>query len=206
MITLLAAALLCAGDPQKMEWTVDGVARDGVVYEPTKESPGGPSLVFGFHGHGGSKMNAARTFKIHELWPEAVVVYLQGLPTPGHITDPEGKLAGWQRTPGDQGDRDFKFFDAVLATMKEKYKVDSKRIYCTGHSNGGAFTYLLWANRPEVTWSTWSGPATARHCGSGSACAWSSTMPMRHLAAYRDAIPKTENRALRFPLFGSAIG
>jgi polyhydroxybutyrate depolymerase len=150
MLTLLLAVLVAAGDPQKMEWTVDGIVRDGVVYAPTKESPDGPPLVFGFHGHGGSKMNAARTMLIHDLWPEAVVVYLQGLPTPGHITDPDGKQAGWQRTPGDQGDRDFKFFDAVLATMKEKYKVDSKRIYCTGHSNGGAFTYLLWANRPEV--------------------------------------------------------
>jgi polyhydroxybutyrate depolymerase len=28
--------------------------------------------------------------------------------------------------------------------------VDSKRIFATGHSNGGAFTYLLWAERGDV--------------------------------------------------------
>ncbi|HLY12310.1 MAG TPA: prolyl oligopeptidase family serine peptidase [Planctomycetota bacterium] len=150
MIHLLLAVLLASGDPQKLEWTVDGVAREGLVYAPTKESPEGHPLVFGFHGHGGSMQNAARAFKIHELWPEAVVVYLQGLPTPGQLTDPDGKKAGWQKAPGDQGDRDFRFFDAVLAAMKETYTVDPRRIYATGHSNGGGFTYLLWANRPDV--------------------------------------------------------
>ena len=51
---------------------------------------------------------------------------------------------------GDQGDRDLKFFDAVLVTLKEKYQVDANRIYASGHSNGGGFTYLLWAERPDV--------------------------------------------------------
>jgi polyhydroxybutyrate depolymerase len=66
------------------------------------------------------------------------------------LVDPAGKLPGWQRTVGDQGDRDLKFFDAVLASLREEYKVDDRRVYCTGHSNGGAFTYLLWAARGDV--------------------------------------------------------
>jgi len=150
MLPLLLAAVLAAGDPQKMEWTVDGVAREGLVWAPTKTGSEAPPLVFGFHGHGGSMQNAARSFGLHELWPEAVVVYLQGLPTPGQLTDPDGKKAGWQKAPGDQGDRDLRLFDAVLAAMKETYQVDPRRIYCTGHSNGGGFTYLLWATRPQV--------------------------------------------------------
>ena len=90
---------------------------------------------------------AAANFAYHELWPEAIAVYMQGLNTPGALTDPEGKKPGWQKTVGDQNDRDLKFFDAVLATLKKDYKVDEKRIYATGHSNGGGFTYLLWAAR-----------------------------------------------------------
>ena len=43
-----------------------------------------------------------------------------------------------------------KFFDAVLARLKQDFKVDEKRIYATGHSNGGGFTYLLWAERGDV--------------------------------------------------------
>ena len=102
MTTLLATLFLAAfGDPQKMEWTIDGAAREALVYAPSRESSGAPPLVFGFHGHGGSSQNAARSFRIHELWPEAVVVYPQGLPTPGRLTDPEGKKAGWQFAPGE---------------------------------------------------------------------------------------------------------
>ena len=93
---------------------------------------------------------AANKFAYHKHWPEAIVVYMQGLNTPGTLTDPQGKLPGWQKTFGDQGDRDLKFFDAVLATLKKDYKVDEKRIYATGHSNGGGFTYLLWAARGDV--------------------------------------------------------
>ncbi len=163
-LLLLALALAAAPEPQRMEWTVDGVAREAVIYAPpaaaeaasstasgsvpasTTAAPG-PPLVFGFHGHGGSMQNAARTFRLHELWPEAVVVYMQGLPTPGRLTDPEGKKPGWQHAAGDQGDRDLKFFDAVLASMKEKFRIDENRVYATGHSNGGGFTYLLWGAR-----------------------------------------------------------
>jgi polyhydroxybutyrate depolymerase len=38
----------------------------------------------------------------------------------------------------------------VLANLRADHRVDAKRIYATGHSNGGAFTYLLWAVRRDV--------------------------------------------------------
>lgn len=93
---------------------------------------------------------AANKFGYQRVWPEAISVYMQGLPTPGALTDPQGLRNGWQKFAGDQGDRDLKFFDAVLADLKKQYPVDEKRIFCTGHSNGGGFTYLLWAERGEV--------------------------------------------------------
>jgi len=83
-------------------------------------------------------------------WPEAISIYMQGLNTPGRLTDPDGKAPGWQKFAGDQKDRDLKFFDAVLARLKHDYKVDEKRVFSTGHSNGGAFTYLLWEERGDV--------------------------------------------------------
>jgi polyhydroxybutyrate depolymerase len=72
------------------------------------------------------------------------------LNTPGQLTDPQGTRAGWQAAIGDQADRDLKFFDAVLARLKQEYQVDARRIYATGHSNGGGFTYLLWLARGDV--------------------------------------------------------
>jgi len=134
------------------EWTIDGVVRKALVYVPAaaKAAPvAGAPVVFAFHGHGGGMTQASRAFGVHTLWPEAVVVYMQGLPTKG-MTDPEGKLPGWQKSPGDYGDRDLTFFDTVLATLKKENKVDAKRVFSTGHSNGGQFTYLLWAMRGDV--------------------------------------------------------
>jgi len=135
---------------QRMEFTVDGVARSALVYVPTNASTASVPMVFVFHGHGGSAENVAQNFAMNREWPEAISVYMQGLPTPGQLTDPEGLRAGWQAASGDQGNRDFKFFDAVLARLKNDCNVDTKRIYCTGHSNGGGFTYLLWLARPTV--------------------------------------------------------
>src|SRR5262249_34147479 len=83
------------------------------------------------------------------VWPEAYVVYMQGIPTPAKI-DPEGNRSGWQREPGQLGNRDLEFFDAVLATMRSRFPIDSRRIYATGFSNGAFFTYLLWAEAPRV--------------------------------------------------------
>jgi polyhydroxybutyrate depolymerase len=134
----------------KLDLTVDGTAREALVYAPGSAKEKATPVVFAFHGHGGTARSAVRSFGMNEQWPEAISVYMQGLNTPGLLTDPEGKKPGWQSTAGAQGDRDLKFFDAVLAKLKQDYKVDGKRIYSTGHSNGGGFTYLLWAERGEV--------------------------------------------------------
>ena len=135
--------------PVRREWTVEGVVREALVHVPAKAKTEAAPVVFAFHGHGGSMNNAARTFAMHTLWPEAITVYMQGLNTPGQLTDPEGKKPGWQHGIGAEGDRDLRFFDAVLASLRQDYRVDDRRIYSMGHSNGGGFTYLLWAARGD---------------------------------------------------------
>jgi len=132
------------------EWKVNGVIREALVYIPSARSTNPAPVIFAFHGHGGTMQHAARMFHFHTLWPEAIVVYMQGLNTPGRLTDADGAKPGWQIAAGDQNDRDLKFFDAVLATLNAEDRIDVKRIYATGHSNGGSFTYLLWAKRGDV--------------------------------------------------------
>lgn len=152
-LVLTAASLtVLAAEPELKErtWTVEGTERTALVWVPTAALKMDSPVIFAFHGHGGTARHAARTFAYQTHWPEAIVVYPQGLNTPGRLTDPEGKRPGWQKGPGDQQDRDLKFFDAILASLKSDYKVDTRRIYATGHSNGGSFTYLLWGSRGEV--------------------------------------------------------
>lgn len=133
----------------RREWSVDGVTREALIRFPQVTDGKPQSVVFAFHGHGGGMRQAAFSFGYHRLWPEAIVIYPQGLNTPGRLTDPEGKKPGWQSDQGDQGDRDLKFFDAILGSLRKETKVDDNRIYSTGHSNGGGFSYLLWAARGE---------------------------------------------------------
>src|ERR1051325_749978 len=101
---LCLGALLLAHIPAQAEdglarqqWTVDGVAREALVYVPSAARTNPTPVVFAFHGHGGSMLNAARTFSVHTRWPEAIVVYPQGLNTPGRLTDPDGRRPGWQK-------------------------------------------------------------------------------------------------------------
>jgi polyhydroxybutyrate depolymerase len=132
-----------------MRWKVGDTTREAMVYIPATAKTQATPVVFIFHGHGGNMMNMYRSRGFDKLWPEAIIICPQGLNTPGQLTDPDGKLPGWQKAPGDMGDRDLHFFDAMLKTLRQDYKVDDKRIYATGHSNGGGFTYLLWAARGD---------------------------------------------------------
>ena len=153
LVFCLFFALVARGGASSLErltWVVDGVTREALIHVPARIPTGGAPLVFAFHGHGGSMTQASRSFPIHEKWPEAVVVYPQGLPTAGQLTDPKGERAGWQGRAGTEGDRDLKFFDVMLADLRRRHAIDARRIYSTGHSNGGGFTYLLWAERGDV--------------------------------------------------------
>jgi polyhydroxybutyrate depolymerase len=136
-----------------MKWTVEGVEREALVVAPAisraKIANGAKfPVALAFHGHGGNMQQVADA-GLQRLWPEAIFVYPQGLPTKLYV-DPEGRGAGWQQEPGQNGDRDLKFVDAVLATLRQKFAVDERRIYATGLSNGGIFTYLLWGTRAKV--------------------------------------------------------
>ena len=146
-LTALAFAglflILAPGDAaaQVVTWQVDGVTREAIVYPP--ESPGGEEapLVLAFHGFGDNMQNFQYT-DLHGAWPDAIVVYFQGL-------ERRRGLPGWQVEPA-AGNRDLRLVDVALQSLRETYRIDDDRIYATGYSNGGMFTYLLWQERPGV--------------------------------------------------------
>ena len=150
LASISASALLFSATTyaERMTWTIDGVQREAQVFRPLGAAPKAP-VLFAFHGHAGTMHGAAESLDFHHAWPRAIVVYMQGVPTPSGV-DPGGMKTGWQAEPGQLGDRDLKFFDAVLATLHEKFSVDDSRIYAMGFSDGAFFTYLLWQERPKV--------------------------------------------------------
>ena len=139
----LIAYLVVGGAPQT--FIVDGVKRQAIIVAPTKKTDH-PPIVFGWHGHGGGMTQAQNMYKIEAVWPEAVVVYAQGLPSPTPV-DPSGTKPGWQYETGQNGDRDLKLFDTLLTKLTQIHSVDQKKVYSVGFSNGGIFTYLLWSQR-----------------------------------------------------------
>jgi polyhydroxybutyrate depolymerase len=141
---LLAAHNLSGQTSETMQWKVDGDDRRAIVYPPTVRSPeGNAPLVFAFHGRGDNAENFQHT-QMHRAWPAAIVVYVQGM-----LSRRDG-LPGWQVEAGQDNDRDLKLVDVALASLRQRFKVDDKRIYATGFSNGAGFTYLLWAERPSI--------------------------------------------------------
>lgn len=145
VLALATLLVLCvrATSAEVMTWKIDGAIREAIVYAPSVQPPGARlPMVLAFHGRGDDVQNFQFTL-LHRAWPEAVVVYFQGLANPG-------SFAGWQVEHGRDNDRDLKLVDTALASLRQKYNVDEDRIYATGFSNGAMFTYLLWAERPGV--------------------------------------------------------
>ncbi len=145
--TLIAVATTLwarTASAEVITWKIDGDTRRAIVYAPSADSPANKApLILSFHGHGDNVQNFQFT-NMHRAWPEAIVVYFQGLPSR------RDGLPGWQTEKSQDDDRDLKLVDVALASLREKFKVDTLRIYATGFSNGANFTYLLWAERPAV--------------------------------------------------------
>ena len=120
-VELLAIGLY-AYSMDTTEILVQNEKREALIYIPKEIKTEYQPIIFVFHGHGGSMATAATKFHFESLWPEAVVVYPQGLPTPT-LSDPEGKKSGWQRYIGDQEDRDLKLFDEIMIYLEEKYQI-----------------------------------------------------------------------------------
>jgi len=145
LVDLMAIQPVAAA-PHVMTWTVEGTKREALVFEPSA-GPGKRALVFAFHGQGANMQAFAKLTALETHWPQAIVVYPQGLPTAGRAG---GMRTGWQLLAGDDGDRDLKFVDAMLDTFRREHHADERQTYATGFSNGAAFSLLLWEKRSEA--------------------------------------------------------
>ena len=196
LLFLALVVAVTSPEGRTLDWqlNVEGAEREALVYVPvdSAKAKGDANstafpVVFAFHGHGGNARNAQRSFHLEKLWPEAIVVYMQGLPTPGRLTDPEGKKNGWQGAVGEQSDRDLKFFDAVLKKLRSEHRVDDSRIFSMGHSNGGGFTYLLWEARADE-FAAFAPSASA----AGRRQTTLKPKPVLHIAGKNDELVKFE--------------
>jgi poly(3-hydroxybutyrate) depolymerase len=60
------------------KWQIEDAERKALLAIPESAHTTASPLVFVFHCHRGSMQNAVRSLGIHRIWPEAIVVYMQG--------------------------------------------------------------------------------------------------------------------------------
>ncbi len=121
---------------------VDGITRTYTLVLPTGYylSASNYSLVIALHGGGGSGTQFESSCKLTDKANAAgfVVVYPDG--TGGIRTWNAGTCCGSAVT---NNVNDVKFISQLIDQLVANYKINPKKVYATGHSNGGMLSYRL---------------------------------------------------------------
>ncbi len=122
---------------------VAGARRSFVVRPAAEGDPKTPApVVFALHPFGMNAQYMQTRAPIGRQWPAAITVFPDGMGRGG------GNMApSWQGRPGELGDRDLAFFDAMLTWLDEKGCIDRARVFVLGYSNGAGLAYLLACER-----------------------------------------------------------
>jgi polyhydroxybutyrate depolymerase len=138
------------GKSGKLSIPVAGAERRFLVRLPAGYDGKTPRpIIFGFHFIGGSGEQFEEMSGLTGAWPEAIVVYPEGLER-SWPDDPSIGGPGWQLTETELGERDLKFFDALRSWLLASYCVDRRRMFAIGFSNGGYFSNLLGCVRADA--------------------------------------------------------
>jgi poly(3-hydroxybutyrate) depolymerase len=142
-------AVFAALGARRITLTAAGLERTAMYFKPSKPGKGEAPLVIVLHGHSGNGADFAAKTDFPALWPEATIIYPDGLPAPGGH-DPEGETPGWQHNIGELGDRDLLLFDEILKFVSKERSSRPAKVYVAGFSNGARMTYLLWSARSQA--------------------------------------------------------
>lgn len=147
LATVLALAIVSLTSPPAQGASVDqaidigGMRRTYVLHVPPA-LPGTTAvpLVFALHGGGGTGRQIERATRFSDVADRAgfIAVY------------PDGVGRSWNDGRGDphitaQRERidDVAFIAALIGALSQRYRIDSRRVYVTGISNGGFMAQLL---------------------------------------------------------------
>jgi polyhydroxybutyrate depolymerase len=116
-------------------------------YDNSKSFP----LVIALHGGGGNSMNMMEKTGFNNLSDEKgfIVVYPDGVGRFKNrlLTWNAGHCCGYAL---DNNINDVGFIRALIEKLQKSFNIDSKRIYVTGHSNGGMMAYRLGAELSDI--------------------------------------------------------
>ena len=130
LLTLFLSALLLP--TQADEMVVDGTTRNYIVYAPQNLGNKRPLLI-SCHG-----MNQDANYQKGMLSIESIADTAKFVTVfPNGIGNADGSNRGWDIS----GNRDINYVLAIIDKIVEQYDIDPKRVYLSGFSMGGMFTY-----------------------------------------------------------------
>jgi polyhydroxybutyrate depolymerase len=140
-LAALAAGLAAASPAGPMDRTIKvGVERHYLLVVPEKVDPKAPlPLVFAFHGSGNSGALMQKGLGITELALRKgfIAAFPDGIDNRwnGGVSDPESLASA-------RSD-DVAFVSAMIDQIDSEHRVDRRRVFATGSSNGAIFCYTL---------------------------------------------------------------
>lgn len=128
---------------KRCQLNVDGVSRTYYLHlPPVYDQSVSLPLILAFHGGGGKATMMHRVSKLTNTADQHsfIVAYPDGL---------ERKWSDQRAMTGFDRKGDLSFVSALIDELEKEHKVDAKRIYATGISNGGFFSQDLAIAFPE---------------------------------------------------------
>ncbi|MDB4316489.1 T9SS type A sorting domain-containing protein [Cyclobacteriaceae bacterium] len=143
VFTIIAFSVISNAQTQTTETlTFDSEDREYIIYTPASyDGSVAYPLLFAFHGGGGYAADFIQIADFRSIADTAnfILVYPQAL---GDPTDDIPGSPNWIRKNQPAFD-DLTFVDALLDTIITGYNVNTTRVYATGYSLGGEFTFEL---------------------------------------------------------------
>jgi len=124
---------------------VEGRLRQFILVAPRGYRPHRPHrLVFAFHGRTNSNAKARGYFDLEDhAPPDTLFVY------PGGVPNGRGAYSWFDPRDSAAELRDYRFFDALLAHIDERYCVNRRQVYLVAHSLGASFANSLACARAD---------------------------------------------------------
>src|SRR5213082_2472391 len=131
----LAAQPKLTGTVTRQGGTFKGLQRSYILYVPRNLSPGAP-LLFMFHGSGGDGPSTREVtgyrFDMLADQYKFIVAYPDGFETTWNDCRKASPQPARVMTIDDES-----FIEGMIARIAADYRIDRKRVFAAGHSNGG---------------------------------------------------------------------
>ena len=132
---------------------VDGRQRTYLLNLPPDYYSGSKdfALVIAMHGFGGNAYQFENDYKFSQKANEEqfIAVYPEGIENDGFLGIRSWNAGYCCDYAAEHNIDDVKFISKLIDLLSEKYKIDYRRVYATGMSNGGMMAYRLACEIPD---------------------------------------------------------